>query len=65
MNKNCILHDKASWLGRSAHSQTTWQEGPDVQNYGTSGGTFLFQYLSTKKLKQKELKKKSKQYYLV
>ena len=29
--------------------------------YGTPGGTFLFQYLPEKKLKQKKLEKKSKQ----
>ena len=29
--------------------------------YGTPEGTFLFQYLPEKKLKQKELEKKSKQ----
>ena len=32
-----------------------------TQNYGTPDGTFLFQYLPEKKLKQKELEKKSKQ----
>ena len=31
------------------------------QSYGTPEGTFLFQYLQEKKLKQKELQKKSKQ----
>ena len=31
------------------------------ENYGTPEGTFLFQYLPEKKLKQKELEKKSKQ----
>ena len=31
-------------------------------HYGTPEGTFLFQYLPEKKLKQKELEKKSKQY---
>ena len=30
-------------------------------NYGTREGTFLFQYLPEKKLKQKELERKSKQ----
>ena len=33
-------------------------------NYGTPERTFLFQYLPEKKLKQKELEKKSKEEYL-
>ena len=32
-----------------------------VNDYGTPEGTFLFQYLPEKKLKQKELEKKSNQ----
>ena len=39
----------------------TFQTTQNTCMYGTPEGTFLFQYLSEKKSKQKELKRKSKQ----
>ena len=73
----CILHLFTSFHGVSLYDIKTLggcdkesmlpsrrkfkNANEDCSPYGTPAGTFLFQYLSEKKSRQKELERKSKQ----
>ena len=56
---NINVYDKGNVI--SVINSTAGSEFFFTHLYGTPDGTFLFQYLPEKKLKQKELEKKSKQ----